>query len=161
MNGGTVVAASTVVNAQGQTQDPTVSFRVIGTGDFTGDGHNDSIVFQNNNGRPAIWIMNGFTAVNEVALPNPGSSWVLTGIGNYTGAANGQSDLFFENAGTGQAAVWTMNGTNVVSSTVVTPPTTFQSYAANPAPTPAASSDGVSLSLTADLRTTVLAPSTH
>jgi hypothetical protein len=133
MNGATEVNASDIVNKQGQAQNPGPSWRVIGAGDFTGDGHNDSILFQNNNGQPAIWVMNGFTAVDQVALSNPGASWVITGIGNFNGASNGQSDIFWENTGSGQAAVWiltaTTNGgtlTITETSTIVTPPTTYQ-----------------------------------
>lgn len=47
--------------------------------------------------------MHGSTVVNAFTLPNPGPSWQIAGIGDFNGDVN--SDIFFENVGTGQAAV--------------------------------------------------------
>ena len=54
MNGanGTNVADSAVV------ANPGANWKVVGTGDFNGDGHSD-ILLQNTNGNVAIWEMNG------------------------------------------------------------------------------------------------------
>ena len=38
--------------------NPGPSWHVKGTGDFNGDGKAD-ILWQNNNGTPAIWLMDG------------------------------------------------------------------------------------------------------
>ena len=38
--------------------NPGANWKVVGTGDFTGDGHSDDILLQNTNGNVAIWEMN-------------------------------------------------------------------------------------------------------
>src|SRR5437879_6116567 len=41
---------------------PPASWHVITTGDFNGDGHSD-LLWQNDNGTPLIWTMNGANVV--------------------------------------------------------------------------------------------------
>jgi FG-GAP repeat len=55
--------------------NPGPSWRIIGAGDYNGDGKSD-IVWQNDSGQAAIWLINGTTPVSEVlAGGNPGPSW--------------------------------------------------------------------------------------
>ena len=51
------------------------TWHVQDAADFNGDGKAD-IVWQNDNGTPAVWLMNG-TAVDPFGSPlsNPGASW--------------------------------------------------------------------------------------
>jgi hypothetical protein len=71
------------------------------------------ILWQNDNGQVAIWLMNG-TALSTSAFagPNPGTSWHVKGAGDFDG--DGKSDILWQNDD-GQAAVWLMNGTSVGS----------------------------------------------
>ncbi|HXW23843.1 MAG TPA: hypothetical protein VEK73_03775, partial [Xanthobacteraceae bacterium] len=71
------------------------------------------ILWQNSDGTPGVWVMNGTTIVNAVALPNPGANWKLVGAGNFYGA--GDNDLVFVNTVTQQTQLWVMNGTQVSS----------------------------------------------
>ena len=50
----------------------------------------------------------------------PGADWHVVGAGNFNGGS--QSDILLENASTGGAEIWFMNGAQVVSTTVVTDP---------------------------------------
>ena len=54
--------------------NPGASWHVIGPSDFNGDGMAD-IVWQNNDGTPAIWDMNGTSIIGGGLLPNPGATW--------------------------------------------------------------------------------------
>jgi hypothetical protein len=56
--------------------DPGPTWHAIGTSDFNGDGKAD-ILWQNNDGTPGIWLMNGVSIASHFALPNPGSTWHL------------------------------------------------------------------------------------
>jgi hypothetical protein len=46
------------------------------SGDFNGDGKSD-ILWQNSDGTPTVWEMNGTSIVSTVALPNPAPGWPL------------------------------------------------------------------------------------
>ena len=56
--------------------NPGPSWHVIGAEDVNGDGKSD-IVFQNNDGTPAVWLMNGTTPTSMAELFNPGPGWHL------------------------------------------------------------------------------------
>ena len=54
---------------------PGPTWHVKGTGDFNGDGKSD-ILWQNDNGTPAIWLMDGMHVIGAgVVGANPGPSW--------------------------------------------------------------------------------------
>jgi serralysin len=73
----------------------------------TGDGKAD-ILWQNDNGQPAIWTMDGFTQLGGSLIgDNPGSSWHVKGAGDFNG--DGKADILWQHD-TGQTAIWTMNG---------------------------------------------------
>src|SRR5262249_61773859 len=83
----------------------------IGTGDFNGDGMSD-ILFQNSNGTPQIWEMNGTSILTQATLTNPGNQWKAIGTGDFNG--DGLSDILYQNTN-GTPLVWNMNGTSVLS----------------------------------------------
>jgi hypothetical protein len=60
-------------------QNPGSDWNVVGTGDFSGDGFSDCILFQNNtNGQAAIWKMNGGDpTVESLVGPAAGLSWEI------------------------------------------------------------------------------------
>ena len=87
--------------------NPSPSWHLIGSGDFNGDGMSD-LLWQNDNGTPAIWLMNGMTPTSKVALTNPGPSWYVIGAEDLNG--DSKSDIVFQNDN-GEPGVWLMNGT--------------------------------------------------
>jgi ELWxxDGT repeat protein len=100
--------------------NPGPNWKAVGTGDFNDDGHSD-ILWQNADGQAAIWEMNGTNQIaggSQLVGPNPGPSWKVVGTGDFND--DGHSDILWQNAD-GQAAIWEMNGTNLIGSTVVGP----------------------------------------
>ena len=106
MNGanGTTVADSAVV------ANPGANWKVVGTGDFNGDGHSD-ILLQNTNGNVAIWEMNGVSATSSAVVGDPGPNWHAIGT-------NGGSDILLQNT-SGQTAIWDVSGASITGSGAV------------------------------------------
>jgi hypothetical protein len=79
---------------------------------FGNTGHS-GILWQNADGTPAIWLLDG-TTLNAGANVgfNPGTSWHAIGTGDFNG--DGNADILWQN-NNGQAAVWLMNGTSILS----------------------------------------------
>ena len=75
--------------------------------DFNGDGKAD-ILWQNDNGQPAIWTMDGTNITSAVGLANPGPSWHVKAAADFNG--DGKADILWQNDN-GQPAIWTMDGT--------------------------------------------------
>ena len=63
--------------------------------------------------------MNGTNVIGGGLVgANPGLSWQAIGTGDFND--DGHSDILWQNTD-GQAAIWEMNGTNVISGTVWAP----------------------------------------
>jgi hypothetical protein len=112
---GTSVSATEVVGP-----NPGPNWRLVGTGDFNGNGQSD-LLWQNvSTGQAAIWDMSGTNVTSTaVVAGDPGPSWKLVGTGDFNG--DGMSDLLWQNTN-GQVATWQMNGFNVTSAGVVADP---------------------------------------
>jgi hypothetical protein len=76
--------------------------------DFNGNGISD-ILWQNDDGTPAIWLMNGLTAQSmSVAGPFlPGAGWDIKGTGDFNN--DGKSDILWQNDDF-PPAIWLMDG---------------------------------------------------
>src|SRR5262245_26071069 len=87
--------------------------------DFNANGLSD-ILWQNSNGTPAAWLMNGATTASAGAIGSftPGPNWQIKASADFNG--DGQPDILWQGSD-GTPAIWTMNGTNVVSLGAVGP----------------------------------------
>ena len=59
--------------------------------------------------------MNGTSLISSVSLGVVGTSWNIVGSEDFNGDLN--SDILWQNSGTGERVIWLMNGTSL-SSTV-------------------------------------------
>ena len=91
--------------------NPGPSWHVEDSGDFNGDGKSD-ILWQNDNGAPAIWLMDGTNISGGAALPNPGPTWDIAEAADFNG--DGKSDILWQHDN-GAPAIWTMDGTNITA----------------------------------------------
>ena len=71
MNGSTVTSSSTPM-FQGQAISPDASWKVVEIGDFNGDGSSD-ILWRNDNGSMAEWMMNGAQVISSGAPSSQGN----------------------------------------------------------------------------------------
>ncbi|MEA2876325.1 MAG: hypothetical protein QOF14_1521 [Hyphomicrobiales bacterium] len=79
--------------------------------DFDGNEKSD-ILWQNTNGTPAVWLMDGTSLASAgAALQNPGPAWQVKDGGDFNG--EGKADILWQNTD-GTPAVWLMNGTSVL-----------------------------------------------
>ena len=101
--------------------NPGPAWQAIGTGDFTGDGFSDDILWQNtSSGQVSIWEMNGNSlAGGGPVSPNPGPSWKAIGTGDFN--KDGSSDILFQNTTSGQVSIWEMDGTKLIGGGPVSP----------------------------------------
>jgi hypothetical protein len=103
---------------------PPLDWRIVGTGDFNGDGRPDILWRdQAKTGQIAVWLMNGRTRAGAV-LTNPGSfpllNWEIVGVGDFN--HDRQPDILWrETKSTGHLAVWFMSGTTKIGATLLTP----------------------------------------
>jgi hypothetical protein len=68
---------------------------IKGSGDFNSDGKSD-ILWENVDGRAAVWLLDGFTILDARAVGGvPGPGWHVRGSGDFDG--DGNSDILWQN----------------------------------------------------------------
>ena len=91
-------------------------------GDFNRDGRPDLVWRRDVTGENLVWLMNGVErlgapSMDPAALADPG--WRIVGTSDFNQDA--QPDLLWRHAGSGENAVWLMNGVALASGTFTTP----------------------------------------
>jgi VCBS repeat protein len=102
---------------------PDAGWSIAGLSDFNGDGRAD-VLWRNSGGPLALWTVNGNTITDSASvkdsagnLVQPDASWSVAGVGDFN--FDGKSDILWRNSG-GSLAVWSMNGSTIASSGLVT-----------------------------------------
>jgi hypothetical protein len=107
MNGVTLQSYGSLFNNQAID----TNWKIVGCGDFNGDGKPDFIWHSQVTGQVRYWLMNGLTLQSYGALNNDlpnDPSWKIVGVFDLDG--DGQTDLIWQSQVTGQVAYWLMNG---------------------------------------------------
>ena len=86
---------------------PGANFKAISSGDFNGDGKSDILWQDTVTGNVVVSEMNG---ANILAQSTPLAAAGLTAVGTGDFNNDGDSDILFKD-GSGNAVIWTMNGT--------------------------------------------------
>ena len=111
MNGRTIVNGA-VFNTMTD-----ANWKILGFGDFDGDG-DDDIFFRNAaTGNTAMWLMQGRTIVaNATVVSVPDLQWQMHAIGDFN--ADGRDELIWRHLGSGAVAMWEMNGLTLLNGAV-------------------------------------------
>jgi hypothetical protein len=119
MNGGRVAGRVTVVSETGQPEHSTAPWRIVGTGDFNGDGKNDILWVNASDGTMQIWLMDGGRVAGRVNViaengkpEHLAPPWRIVGAGDFNG--DGKADILWVNATDGAMQIWFMNGGQIM-----------------------------------------------
>jgi hypothetical protein len=100
------------------------NWQVVGVNDFNADHKPDLLWRHQVSGENVVWFMNGATMIGgtfttPAALPD--TNWKAVATGDYSVPADGQPDIVWRHAFSGQNVIWFMNGTVMTSGTFTTP----------------------------------------
>jgi sRNA-binding regulator protein Hfq len=87
------------------------NFKIIGVGDFNGDGKSDFVIRRATDGVVGIVLMDGLNIVTAQQVGAIGTEWQFVGTGDFN--ADGRSDLLFFRRSDNQVAMYLMNGVTV------------------------------------------------
>ena len=98
-------------------------WQIAAIADLNRDGRPDLVWQHVTQGLISAWLMNGTTLVDGRLL-TPSSvadtNWRIVGSGDFN--LDGNADLVWQHRTSGQASIWFMNGTTLVSGTLLSPP---------------------------------------
>ena len=132
-NKGTKVLDSVLTSPNAVDAD---TWKIVGSGDFNGDGKSELVWQDQVEGWLAIWLLDGVNlpSGNSVSpYPNRVAdlNWKIVGVGDFN--RDGKSDLVWRDttpgAGGGSIVVWLMNGTTLQQSVATTPDTLLLTFA--------------------------------
>src|SRR5262245_6982577 len=78
----------------GDTDVATAIYSVDTPNDFNADGMSD-ILWQKNDGTPAVWLMNGLSPISFQSTLNPGAAWHVVDAGDFNG--DDHADVLLQN----------------------------------------------------------------
>ena len=119
MSGTTLVAGDPL--SPGTVAD--TDWQIAAVADLNRDGRPDIVWQHVTQGLVSAWLMNGTTLV-EGRLLTPSTvadtDWRIVGSGDFN--LDGNADLVWQHRTSGQASIWFLNGTTLVSGTLLSPP---------------------------------------
>ena len=118
MNGLTLIDGTLLT--PGQVVD--ASWKIVGSGDFNGDGKSDIVWQHQTTGDASVWFMNGTSMTSGTLLSPSGvadTSWKIRAISDIN--RDGRPDLIWQNISTGYLAAWLMNQTTRLDGVYLSP----------------------------------------
>jgi Calx-beta domain-containing protein/VCBS repeat protein len=107
------------VTLGGSPVDVGSAWRVVGFGDFDGDGDADVVLQNTGTGDLQYRYLNGLVQASVQSLSGLGDTSEVVGTGDFNG--DGHLDLLWRHPGNGHLVVWYMNGHTFISSANLTP----------------------------------------
>ena len=86
--------------------------------DFNDDGNSD-VLWQNADGTPQIWLMNGLNIAASTTLADPGSSWQIAAAADFN--QDDKADIILQNSD-GLPEIWLMNGSSITGTVTLPNP---------------------------------------
>ncbi len=117
LNGITPIGGGAIVNSPFG-----ADFKVVGVGDFNGDGTSDLVYQRASDGLVEVQFLNGITPLGGGALTNNGfnqfgAGFQVIGVGDFNG--DGSPDLLYRNISTGTTEVQLLHGLTPFASAIV------------------------------------------
>ncbi len=88
-------------------------YKIIGTGDFDGDGIGD-LLWRAPDGGVSFWLLNADGTMRDSGYVPLSTDWELQGIARFNG--DNRSDVLWRNFNTGKLVTWMMNGASIAYS---------------------------------------------
>jgi hypothetical protein len=86
-----------------------LKWKIVGVGDFNGDGKPDILWHHQQRGDVYVWFMDGATFLYDKYIRTvPEIEWQVEALGDYNG--DGKVDILWRNQRTGEVYVWFMDG---------------------------------------------------
>ncbi len=92
-----------------RTVGPNSGWRIVGVGDFNGDGFSDILWWHQKTGKIYVWYMNGTAFMGEQEIRTIGyTDWRVAGVADFN--QDGNPDILWRHQINGQIYVWYMRG---------------------------------------------------
>lgn len=90
-----------------------LDWKIVGVGDFNGNGKYDILWHHQQRGDVSIWFMDGAKFLYDKYVRTvPEIEWQIEAVGDYNG--DGKPDILWRNQRTGEVFVWYMDGATFV-----------------------------------------------
>src|SRR5207342_1639991 len=96
--------SANAATVQSMTGVSSQAWKIVGIGDFSGDGKDDVLWRNTSTGANTIWKSADSTAVQSMGGVNPTLGWQIVGVGNFNG--DGRDDVLWRNTSSGANTIW-------------------------------------------------------
>ena len=109
-----LMAGATIDSSVGVNTIADQNWKIVGNGDYNGDGNADILWRNSFTGQNWMYLMTGATIDSSVGVNTVPTDWEVVGSGDYN--ADGSADILWRNSFTGQNWMYLMTGATIDSS---------------------------------------------